>query len=335
MNKLAGGHLVNHAHRRRFLHLAAGVLALPALPRAASALDYPTRPVRIVVGFPPGGGQDILARLIGQRLSERLGQPFIVENKPGAATILAIETVVNAAPDGHSLILVGPPAAINASLYKDLRFNFLRDIAPIASFARQPFIMVVNPSVPAKSVREFIEYAKANPGKLNMAGNGQGGGPHMAGELFKIAAGVDMVTVQYRGDAPALTDVMGGQVQVYFSSFTAAVELIKGAKVRPLGVTTAARSDVLPDVPSIGEFVPGYETSAVFGLGAPKATPPEIVDKLNATINEVLGEEKIRARLADLGATVLTLSPAKYRELLVEETGKWAKVIAAANIKLE
>ena len=288
-----------------------------------------------MVGFPPGGGQDILARLVGQRLSERLGQPFIVENKPGAATILAIETVVNAAPDGHSLILVGPPAAINASLYKDLRFNFLRDIAPIASFARQPFIMVVNPSVPAKSVREFIDYAKANPGKLNMAGNGQGGGPHMAGELFKIAAGVDMVTVQYRGDAPALTDVMGGQVQVYFSSFTAAVELIKGAKVRPLGVTTAARSDVLPDVPSIGEFVPGYETSAVFGLGAPEATPPDVVDKLNATINEVLGEEKIRARLADLGATVLTLSPAKYREILVEETDKWAKVIAAANIKLE
>jgi tripartite-type tricarboxylate transporter receptor subunit TctC len=322
-------------HRRQFLHLAAGALALPALSRVASALDYPMRPVRIVVGFPPGGGQDILARLIGQRLSERLGQPFIVENKPGAATNLAIESVVNATPDGYSLVVIGPPAAINATLYKDLRFNFLRDITPIASFVRQPYVMVVNPSFTAKSIPEFIDYAKANPGKLNMAGNGQGGGPHMAGELFKTTAGVDMITVHYRGDAPALTDLMGGQVQVYFSSVPAAAELIKAAKLRALGVTTATRSDALPNVPAVAEFLPGYEVSAVFGLGAPKATPVEVVDKLNAAVDEIISEQKMRARLADQGGTVLTLSPTKYRELIVEETERWAKVIRAANIKLE
>jgi tripartite-type tricarboxylate transporter receptor subunit TctC len=323
------------AHRRQFLHLAAGAVALPALSRVASALDYPTRPVRIVVGFPPGGGQDILARLVGQQLSERLGQPFIVENKPGAATNLAMESVVNAAPDGHWLVVIGPPVAINATLYKDLRFNFLRDITPIASFVRQPYVMVVNPSFTAKSIPDFIDYAKANPGKLNMAGNGQGGGPHMAGELFKIAAGVDMVTVQYRGDAPALTDLMGGQVQVYFSSVSAALELIKAAKLRALGVTSATRSDALPNVPAVAEFVSGYEVSAVFGLGAPKATPAEIIDKLNAAVNEIVSDQKMRARLADFGGTVLTLSPTKYRELIVEETEKWAKVIQAANIKVE
>jgi tripartite-type tricarboxylate transporter receptor subunit TctC len=322
-------------HRRQFLHLAAGALALPALSRVASALDYPMRPVRIVVGFPPGGGQDILARLIGQRLSERLGQPFIVENKPGAATNLAIESVVNATPDGYSLVVIGPPAAINATLYKDLRFNFLRDITPIASFVRQPYVMVVNPSFTAKSIPEFIDYAKANPGKLNMAGNGQGGGPHMAGELFKTTAGVDMITVHYRGDAPALSDLMGGQVQVYFSSVPAAAELIKAAKLRALGVTTATRSDALPNVPAVAEFLPGYEVSAVFGLGAPKATPVEVVDKLNAAVDEIISEQKMRARLADQGGTVLTLSPTKYRELIVEETERWAKVIRAANIKLE
>jgi tripartite-type tricarboxylate transporter receptor subunit TctC len=299
------------------------------------ALDYPTRPVRIVVGFPPGGGQDILARLIGQQLSERLGQPFIVENKPGAATNLAIESVVNAAPDGYSLVVIGPPAAINATLYRDLRFNFLRDITPIASFVRQPYVMVVNPSLPAKSIPEFIDYAKANPGKLNMAGNGQGGGPHMAGELFKITAGLDMVTVHYRGDSPALTDLMGGQVQSYFSSVSAAAELIKAGKLRALGLTSAARSDVLPNVPAISEFVPGYEVNAVFGLGAPKATPAAIIDKLNAAVNEIISDEKMRARLADLGGTVLTLSSAKYRELIAEEIEKWARVIRAANIKLE
>jgi tripartite-type tricarboxylate transporter receptor subunit TctC len=322
-------------HRRQVLHLAAGAVMLPALSRVASALDYPTRPVRIVVGFPPGGGQDILARLIGQRLSERFGQPFIVENKPGAATNLAIESVVNAAPDGYSFVVIGPPAAINATLYKDLRFNFLRDIAPIASFVRQPYLMVVNPSFSAKSIPEFIDYAKANPGKLNMAGNGQGGGPHMAGELFKITAGLDMITVHYRGDAPALTDLMGGQVQIYFSSVSAAAELIKAGKLRALGVTTATRSDVLPNVPAIVEFVPGYEVNAVFGLGAPKATPADIIDKLNAAVNEIVDDQKMRARLADLGGTVLILSSAKYRELIAEETEKWAKVIRAANIKLE
>ena len=322
-------------HRRQILHMAAATVALPAMSRVASALDYPTLPVRIVVGFPPGGGQDILARLVGQQLSERLGQPFIVENKPGAATNLAIESVVNAAPDGHSLIVIGPPAAINATLYKDLRFNFLRDIAPVASFVRQPYVMVVNPSFSAKSISEFIDYAKANQGKLNMAGNGQGGGPHMAGELFKIMAGVDMITVHYRGDAPALTDLMGSQVQVYFSSVQAAAELIKAAKLRALGVTSATRSDALPNVPAIGEFVPGYEVSAVFGLGAPKATQAEIIGKLNAAINEIISDQRTRERLADLGCTALTLSSAKYRELIVEETEKWAKVIHAANIRLE
>jgi tripartite-type tricarboxylate transporter receptor subunit TctC len=323
------------AHRRQFLHLAAGAVALPALPRVASALDYPTRPVRIVVGFPAGGGQDILARLVGQQLSERLGQPFIVENKPGAATNLAVESVVNATPDGHTLVVIGPPVAINATLYKDLRFNFLRDMTPIASLVRQPYVMVVNPSLAANSIPEFIAYAKANPGKLNMAGNGQGGGPHMAGELFKITAGVDMLTVHYRGDAPALTDLMGGQVQVYFSSVPAAAELIKAAKLRALGVTSTTGSDALPNVPAISEFVPGYEVNAVFGLGAPKATSVEIVDKLNMAVNEIISEQKIRARLTDQGGTVLTLSPTEYRELIVEETKKWAKVIQAANIKLE
>ena len=321
--------------RRRFLHLTAIAATLSALSRVASALDYPTRPVRIVVGFPPGGGQDILARLVGQQLSERLGQAFIVENKPGAATNLAIESVVNATPDGYSLILIGPPAAINATLYKDLRFNFLRDITPIASFVRQPYVMVVNASFPAKSIPEFIDYAKANPGKLNMAGNGQGGGPHMAGELFKIAAGLDMATIHYRGDAPALIDLIGGQVQVYFSSIPAVTEFIRAGTLRALGVTSATRSDVLPDVPAVIEFVPGYEVNAVFGLGAPKATPVEIIDKLNATVNEIISDQKMRARLADLGGTVLTLSPAKYRELIAEETEQWAKVVRAANIKLE
>jgi tripartite-type tricarboxylate transporter receptor subunit TctC len=323
------------AHRRQFPHLAAGAVALPALARVASALDYPTRPVRIVVGFPAGGGQDILARLVGQQLSERLGQPFIVENKPGAATNLAVESVVNATPDGHTLVVIGPPVAINATLYKDLRFNFLRDMTPIASLVRQPYVMVVNPSFAANSIPEFIAYAKANPGKLNMAGNGQGGGPHMAGELFKITAGVDMLTVHYRGDAPALTDLMGGQVQVYFSSVPAAAELIKAAKLRALGVTSTTRSDALPNVPAISEFVPGYEVNAVFGLGAPKATSVEIVDKLNMAVNEIISEQTMRARLTDQGGTVLTLSPTEYRELIVEETKKWAKVIQAANIKLE
>jgi tripartite-type tricarboxylate transporter receptor subunit TctC len=321
--------------RRRFLHLTAIATALPALPRVASALDYPTRPVRIVVGFPAGGGQDILARLIGQQLSERLGQAFIVENKPGAATNLAIESVVNAAPDGYSLILVGPPAVINPALYKDLRFNFLRDIAPIASFVRQPYVMVVNSSFSAKSIPEFIAYARANPGKLNLAGNGPGGGPSMAGELFKIAAGIDMTTIHYRGDTPALIDLMGGQVQVYFSSLPAVMEFIKAGKLRALGITSAARSDALPDVPAIVEFVPGYEVDAVFGMGAPEATPVEIIDRLNAEVNEIISDPKMRARLADLGATVLPLSPAKYRELITDETEKWAKVVRAAGIKLE
>jgi tripartite-type tricarboxylate transporter receptor subunit TctC len=322
-------------HRRHFLHLAAGAAALPTLSDMARADTYPSRPVRIVVGFPPGGAQDILARLIGQQLSERLGQPFVVENKLGVATNLATELVVTARPDGHTLIVIGPPAAINATLYKDLKFNFIRDIAPIASFIRQPFVMLVNPAFPIKTIAELIEYAKTNPDKLTMAGNGQGGGPHMAGELFKIMADVKMITVQYRGEAPALTDLLGGQVHVYFSSIPGAIELIKTKQLRALGVTSATRSNLLSEVPAVAEFVPGYEMSAVFGVGAPQATPTEIIDKLNAAINEIIADAKMQARLSDLGGTVIQLSPAEYRELIIGETEKWAKVIREANIKAE
>ncbi len=321
--------------RRKFLHLVAGAAALPALPRVALALDYPTLPVRIVVGFPPGGAQDILARLIGQQLSVRLDQPFVVENKPGIATNLATELVATAPPDGHTLIVIGPPAAINATLYKDLKFNFIRDIAPVASFIRQPFVMVVNPAFPIRTVADLIEYARTNPDKLSMAGNGQGGGPHMAGELFKIMAEVKMVTVQYRGDAPALTDLLAGQVHVYFSSIPAAIELIKTDKLRALGVTGATRSNLLSEVPAVAEFVPGYEMTAVFGLGASKATPTEIVDKLNTTINEIIADARMQARLRDLGGAVIQLSPEEYRELIVGETEKWAKVIRAAGLRAE
>jgi tripartite-type tricarboxylate transporter receptor subunit TctC len=321
--------------RRRFLHLAAGAAALPAVSRMAWAQAYPTRPVRWIVGLAPGGAQDLLARVMGQWLSERLGQPLVIENRPGAATNIAAEAVVRAAPDGHTLLLVGPPNAINATLYEKLNFNFLRDIAPVASISRESNVMVVNPSFPAKTVPEFIAYAKAHPGKINHGSAGTGSAGNVAGELFKMMTGINMLHVPYRGGAPALTDLLGGQVQVYFGSLVSSIEFIREGKLRVLAVTAATRSEALPDIPTLGEFVPGYEASSVFGLGAPKNTPAEIVDRLNKEINAGLADAKIKARLADLGGTVLPGLPADFGKLFADETEKWAKVIRAANIKVE
>ena len=325
--------------RRQFLRLAACAAALPAVPRFGStqawAQAYPARPVRIVVGFPAGSGVDIVARLMGQWLSERLGQPFVIENRPGAGSNIATEAVVRAAPDGHTLLWVGPPAAINATLYDKLNFVFLRDIAPVASINREPNVLVVHPSVPAKTVPEFIVYAKANPGKISMGSAGNGTVSHVAGELFKMMAGVDMVHVPYRGGAPALTDIIGGQVQVLFITPSGSIEYIRAGQLRPLAVTTATRSQALPHIPTVGEFVPGFEASGVYGLGAPKNTPTEIIDKLNKEINAGLADSKMRARLADLGATVLAGSPADFGKLIAEETEKWGKVIRSAGINVE
>jgi tripartite-type tricarboxylate transporter receptor subunit TctC len=322
-------------HRRQFLHLAAGAAALPSVSRVASAQAYPTRPVRIIVGFAPGSASDIVARLLGQWLSERLGQQFIIEHRPGAASNIATEAVVHAPPDGYTLLVVSTASAINATLYDKLSFNFIRDIAPVASVIRGPTVMVVNPSVPAKSVPEFIAYAKANPGKLTMASGGIGSGTHLPGELFKMMAGVNMVHVPYRGGGPALTDLLGGQVQVMFPSTVSSIEYIRAGRLRALAVTTATRSDALPDVPTVDEFVPGYEASAWFGVGAPKATPAEIVEKLNKEINASLADPKMKARLADVGGTALSGSPADFGKLIADETEKWGKVIRAANIKPE
>jgi tripartite-type tricarboxylate transporter receptor subunit TctC len=319
--------------RRQFLHLAAGAAALPAVSRIARAQAYPERPVRIVVGFAPGGANDILARLIGQWLSERLGQPFVIENRPGGGSNIATEAVVRAAPDGYTLLLVGPPQAINATLYEKLNFNFLRDIAPVAGIIRAPNVMEVNPSVPAKTVSEFIAYAKANPGRVNMASAGNGTGPHMAGELFKMMAGVNIVHVPYRGSGPALTDLLGGQVQVMFDALPPSMEHIRTGKLRALAVTTAARSLALPDVPTVSEFVPGYEASASFGVGAPRSTPADIVEKLNKEINGALADPKLKARLADLGGLTLPGSPADFGKLLAEETEKWGKVVKFSGAK--
>jgi tripartite-type tricarboxylate transporter receptor subunit TctC len=319
--------------RRKFLRLAAGAAALPAVSHFAWAQTYPTRPVRLVVGFPPGGGTDIIARLIGEWLSERLGQQLVIENRPGAGSNIATEGVVRAAADGYTLLLVSAAHAINATLYDRLNYNFLRDIAPVAGVIRVPNLMEVNPSLPPKSVPEFIAYAKANPGKVNYASGGNGTAQHLAGELFKIMTGVDMVHVPYRGDAPALTDLIGGQVQVMFGNMPSSIEHVRAGKLRPLAVTTAARSEALPDLPPVGDFVPGYEASTWQGLGAPGNTPAEIVDKLNKEINAALSDSKIKARLADLGGTVLSGSPADFGRLIADETEKWGKVIRAANIK--
>jgi tripartite-type tricarboxylate transporter receptor subunit TctC len=321
--------------RRNFLHLAAGAAALPAVSRIARAQAYPSRPVRIIVGFPPGGPSDLLARMMGQWLSDHLGQPFIIENRPGAGGNIADEAVVRAPADGHTLLLVSPPSAINATLYDKLNFVFLRDIAPVAGISREPYVMLVNPSVPAKTVPEFIAYAKANPGKVNMASGGNGTVSHVAGELFKMMGGVDMVHVPYRGGEPALTDLLGGQVQVFLTPISVATEHATTGKLRPLAVTGATRSAALPDIPTVGDYVPGYEASGWWGTGVPKNTPVEIVDKLNKEINAALVDPKIKTRLADLGGTALAGSPADFGKLIAEETEKWGKVIRAANIKPE
>ena len=323
------------SHRRQFLHLAAGAAALPVLPRIATAQAYPSRPIRWVVGFVPGGATDIIARLMGQWLSERLGQSVVIENRPGAGSNIATELVVNAPADGYTLLLVGPTHAVNATLYEKLTYNFIRDIAPIASISREPLVMVVNPSVPAKTVPEFIAYAKANPGKLNMASSGIGTSVHVGGELFKMMTGINMLHVPYRGAAPAITDLIGGRVQVMFATLPSSIEYIKAGNLRALAVTTAKRTPVLPDMPTVGDVLPGYEASAVYGVGTPRNTPAEIVDKLNKEINAGLADPRMKARLADLGGTVLPGSPADFGKLIAGEREKWAKVVKFSGAKPE
>jgi tripartite-type tricarboxylate transporter receptor subunit TctC len=319
--------------RRRFLHLAAGAAALPAVSRTARAQAYPARPVRFIVGYPPAGATDIAARLMGQWLSGRLGQPFVIENRPGASGNIGTEVVVKSPPDGYTLLLVNAGNTINTTLYENLKFNFVRDIAPVAGIIRVPLVMQVNPSVPVKTVPEFIAYAKANPGKLNMASSGIGTPQHLSGELFNMMAGVNMTHVPYRGSAPALTDLLGGQVQVVFDTTLASIEHIRSGRVRALAVTTATRSEALPDIPTVGDFLPGYEASGWYGVGVPKNTPTEIVDKLNKEINAALADPKMKAQLADLGGMVLALSSVEFGKLIAEETEKWSSVIRAANIK--
>ena len=321
--------------RRQFLHLAAGAAALPAVSRIARAQAYPTRPVRIIVPVAPGAGIDIVARLIGQWLSERLGRPFVIENRPGAGSNIATEAVVRAPADGYTLLLVTPANAINATLYDKLNFNFIRDIAPVAGIIRVANVMTVHPSVPARTVPEFIAHAKANPGKLSMGSGGIGNTGHVSGELFKMMSGVDMLHVPYRGTAPALTDLLSGQVQVVFASPVSTIEYIGAGRLRALAVTTATRLQALPEIPTVGDFLPGYEASAFWGIGAPKATPAEIVEKLNKEINAGVADPKMKARLADLGGPALAGSPADFGRLIADETDKWAKVIRAANIKAE
>jgi tripartite-type tricarboxylate transporter receptor subunit TctC len=321
--------------RRKFLHVAAGAAALPALPRVASALDYPTRPVHLLVGFAAGGPLDTSARLIGQWLSERLGQPFVIENRPGAGSNLATEIVARAPPDGYTLLEASAANAWNAALYDNLSFNFIRDIALVAGVRRAAGVMEVNPSVPVRTVPEFIAYAKANPGKINMATGGAGSAPHLYGELFKMMAGVDLVTVNYRGSAPALPDLIAGQVQVMFDVVISSIGHIRAGKLRPLGVTTTARLDVLPDVPPISDCLPGYDASSWDGIGAPANTAPEIVGILNKQVNAALADPTFKARLADLGAEPFAGSTAEFGKFIVDYTEKWGKVIRAAGIKAE
>src|SRR5215470_7937487 len=321
--------------RRKFLHLAAGAAALPTVSHLAWAQAYPTRPVRIIVGFAPSGATDIMARLIGQWLSERLGQQFIVENRPGAASNIGTEAVVNAPPDGYTLLVATVVNAINATLYDKLSFNLIRDIAPVASIHREPFLVEVNPSVLVRTLPELIAYAKTNPGKINMASGGVGSGNHIPGELFKMMTGVTLVHVPYRGAGPALVDLLGGQVQVMFATMSSSIEYVRGGKLRALAVTTATRSPVLPDIPTVAEFVPGYESSFWSGVGAPKNTPAEIVDKLNTEINAALADPKMKTRLAEWGATALPGSPADFGKLIAEETEKWGKVVKFTGIKAD
>jgi tripartite-type tricarboxylate transporter receptor subunit TctC len=321
--------------RRRFLQLTAGAAALPGAPRIAVAETYPTRTIRLIVGFPPGGGVDIVARLMAQWLSRRLGQQVVVDNKPGAGGNIATETVVRAAPDGYTLTYVGPVAAINASFYKNLGFDFIRDIAPVASFMRVPLVLEVNPALPATTVAEFIAYAKANPGKINMASSGNGTAGHVAGELFKMMTSTNMVHVPYRGETPALTDLIGGQVQATFNPMPASIGYIKAKVLRALAVTTTARSDILPEIPSLGDFVPGYEASVWYGVGAPRHTPVAIIDRLNAEINAALVDPKMKSTLVALGGMVLAGSPAEFGQLIADETAKWAKVVKFAGLQPE
>jgi tripartite-type tricarboxylate transporter receptor subunit TctC len=321
--------------RRRFLPLAAGAVALAAVPRIARGQAYPARPVRVMVGFAAGGPTDVLARLIGQFLSERLGRPFVIENRPGAGGNIATETVVNAAADGHTLLLVAPANTINATLYDNLSFNFIRDIAPIASIMRSFYVMEVNPSLPVETVPAFIAYAKAHPGMINMASAGSGTPQHVAGELFKLMTGVEMVHVPYRGSSAALTDLMGGRVQVMFDNMISSLELIRAGKLRPLAVTTTTRLEALPEVPTVGDFVPGFEASALFGLGAPRNTPVEVIERLNKEVNAGLADPRMRTRLAELGGAALAGSPAEFRKRIADETEKWAKVVRLSGAKPE
>ena len=321
--------------RRKFLHLAASAATLTAAPHFARAQTYPTRPLHIVAGAPPGGATDILARLMGQWLSERLGQAVIVDNKPGAGTNIGTEAVVRAPADGYTLLLVAPTAAVNTTLYDNLGFDFTRDIAPVAGIMRVPQVMEVGPAVPANTVPEFMAYAKVNPGKINMASAGNGTSPHMAGELFQIMTGIEMTHVPYRGSAPALTDLIGGQVQVMFDALLSSIAQIRAGKLRPLAVTTAKRSDALPDIPTVGDFVPGYEASAWYALGAPRNTPPEIVDRLNQEINAGLADPQIKQRFADLGGAPMRMTPSEFGKFVADETEKWARVVRAAHLKAE
>jgi tripartite-type tricarboxylate transporter receptor subunit TctC len=325
--KLSGNAM--ELRRRKFLHLAAGAAALPALPRTALAQTYPTRPVRIIVAFPAGNATDIVARLMGERLSEQLGQSFVIENRPGAEGNIGTEVVVRAPADGYTLLLIAPSAAANATLYDNLNFNFIRDIAPAAGIARAPYVMALNPSFPAQTVPEFIAYARANPGTINMAGNGSLS--LMCGALFMLTAGVTMVHVPYR--ASFLPDLLGGQVQVAFGPISQLIAFIRTDKLRALAVTTATRSAALPDIPAMAEFVPGYEASGWYGIGAPRSTPAEIVDKLNTGVNAALAEPEVKVQLADIGAVAMPMTPAEFGKFIAAETEKWGKVIRAADIK--
>jgi tripartite-type tricarboxylate transporter receptor subunit TctC len=321
--------------RRQFLHVAAGAAALPAASRIARAQAYPTRPVRLIVPVAPAGASDITARLIGQWLSERLGQQFVIDNRPGGGTNIGTEAVVRASPDGYTLLMVGTYNASNATLYDKLNFNFIRDIAPVAGVFRGSLVMVVNPSVPASTVPEFIAYAKATPRKVNMASSGIGAVSHIAGELFKMMAGIDMVHVPYRGGGPAVNDLLAGQVQVYFASTVASIEYIRTGRLRALAVTTMSRAEALPDMPTMDSFLPGYEASLWYGIGAPKNMPAEIVAKLNTEVNAALADPKLKARLADVGGTVLAGSSADFGKLIADETEKWGKVVKFTGIKAD
>ncbi len=321
--------------RRTFLRLAAGAAALPAASRIAMAQSYPSRPVRIIVGFAAGGASDIAARLIAQWLSERMGQQFVVENRPGAGGNIATEAVVRSAPDGYTLLVVGPPNAINATLYEKLSFNFLRDVVPVASINREPSVMEVNPSLPVHSVPEFIAYAKANPGKINHASAGSGTAGHIAGEMFKMMTGIDMVHVPYRGGVPAFTDLIGGRVQVMFGNLPTSIAQIRAGKLRALAVTSTTHHDALPGIPTVSQFVPGYEATSVYGIGAPRGTPLEIIERLNKEINEGLADPKIRARLEDLGSSAFASSPAEFAKFFADETERLGKVVKFSGAKAE